>query len=236
MNYIYSQDTVLKHIEPYQHKEMIALTCPQCFKVFHRTKKKIQDRIRDKSKFLVCTNKCQCLYQSSIDGRPSTNTLCGECGKSIIVNYARLKNSKSGYVFCSQSCAASYNNKHKHHGTRSSKLEKYLFEQVTLQYPNLKVEQNNKKAIGSELDLYFPDIQFAIELNGILHFEAIYGLEKLSQIQQNDIKKFKLARQYGIELCVIDTSHCNHLTEKMKSKYLIIVLDILSSVVSRRKI
>ena len=37
---------------------------------------------------------------------------CGYCGKEINKQPHEIKNSKSGLVFCSKSCACSYNNSH----------------------------------------------------------------------------------------------------------------------------
>ena len=38
------------------------------------------------------------------------------------------------------------------------------------------------EAINSELDVYVPSLNLAFELNGIFHYEPIYGEKKLNQI------------------------------------------------------
>lgn len=35
---------------------------------------------------------------------------CVKCGKEIIKDTSQIKNNKNGNVFCSKSCACSYNN------------------------------------------------------------------------------------------------------------------------------
>jgi hypothetical protein len=113
-------------------------------------------------------------------------------------------------------------------------MEIFLFEELRKNYPNLLIEANSKTAVGSELDLYFPELKWAIELNGIFHYEPIYGIEKLNQIQRNDVQKFAACRKAGIELCIIDISQCKYLTGEAKSKYYSIVKERLDDVMSRR--
>jgi very-short-patch-repair endonuclease len=127
---------------------------------------------------------------------------------------------KAKNIFCNNSCAASYNNKHKNYGTRRSKLEKYLETQLKLLYPNLEIVTNNKQIINSELDFYFPQLKFAIELNGPTHYEPIYGQEKFEKIVQNDKQKIIKCYEKGIELLVIDVSTVSYLTNERKKYYL----------------
>ena len=80
------------------------------------------------------------------------------------------------------SCAATYNNKNKTHGTRRSKLECFIEKKLSELYPDLTIHYNQKDTINSELDIYIPSFKLAFELNGIFHYEPIYGEEKLNQI------------------------------------------------------
>lgn len=136
---------------------------------------------------------------------------------------------KSKRAFCGQSCAALYNNAHKIHGCRRSKLEKWLEERLKQLYPELAFTCNDKTAINSELDFYFPSIKLGIELNGIFHYEPIYGSEKLERIQVNDDRKFKLCAEKGVSLCVIDTSAMKHFKEKKAAQF----LDIIQSIIQK---
>ena len=78
---------------------------------------------------------------------------------------------------------------------------------------------NQKDVINSELDFYFPELKLAVELNGIFHYEPIYGEEKLSQIQNNDTRKFQACLERGIELCIVDSSKCKYLKQSAKDEF-----------------
>ena len=92
---------------------------------------------------------------------------------------------------------------------------------------------NNKEVIGSELDFYFPTLKLAVELNGILHYEPIYGTDKLEHIQSNDSQKSITCYNFGIEFCLIDSSACKHLTQANKDKYWDILDNLLKQVIQR---
>jgi hypothetical protein len=142
---------------------------------------------------------------------------------------------KSENHFCSRSCSITYKNKHKPTGTRRSKLEVYIEEQIKIDFATLNMICNGKEAIGSELDFYFPELKLAIELNGIFHYEPIYGNSKLEQIKNNDKQKTIRCYECGIELCVIDASKCKYLTNKSKTEYYLLVKNLLTSVLNRKQ-
>lgn len=135
---------------------------------------------------------------------------CGQCGLSVVARKDHIKKSKSGHLFCNHHCAALYANSHKTVGTRRSKLEVWLEARLRALYPNLTLLPNDKTAINSELDFYFPELKLAFELNGIFHYEPIYGPEKLASIQNNDHRKFAACAEAGISLCIIDVSWMTH--------------------------
>ena len=78
---------------------------------------------------------------------------------------------------------------------------------------------NTKTPIGAELDFYFPKLKVAVEINGFLHFEPIYGVKKLNRIKELDQEKVEKCRQMNIELIVIDVSREFHLTPMLKDKH-----------------
>lgn len=156
-------------------------------------------------------------FREEYDTNPN---ICANC--STALNFY-----KRTYKFCSSSCAATFNNTHKTTGTRRSKLETFLEEQIRNTYPNLELLCNDKTAINSELDFYFPELNLAIELNGILHFEPIYGSKKLEQIQSNDTKKYFLCSQKQINLAIIDSSTCKYLNQSSKDKYWKLIENII---------
>jgi hypothetical protein len=103
----------------------------------------------------------------------------------------------------------------------------YLEEQIKMYYRDLVLECNKKLMIRSELDLFFPELNFAIEINGIMHYEPIYGQEQLMKIQANDKKKKIACKEKGIHLEVLDTSKCKSLTPEKKEEFRDIVFDLI---------
>lgn len=204
-------------------QDKLKLECYQCYKPFLFTKKAIVDLLNPNShkqgKF--CSRRCNSIFNGTL-----IKIKCNNCNNDFYKNLCRITKTKNN--FCSQSCSASYNNKNKKHGTRRSKLEKWLEMQLLLLYPNLDIHFNRKDTIGSELDIYFPTLNLAIELNGIFHYEPIYGKDKLNKIQENDISKSKACHDLKIDLCIIDTSGQTYVKPKTSQKYLDIITKILN--------
>ncbi len=160
---------------------------------------------------------------------------CKKCNKEFCFSVCSFnhKSRKSKNTFCSLSCAASYNNTNKQYGTRRSKLETAIENLLKIDYPNLNIEFNSKTAIKSELDIYFPDLKFAIELNGIVHYEPIFGKDKFNLIVDNDNQKIISCFKQGIELAIIDTSQCKKVNDKTISKYYQYVKELIELVIHR---
>lgn len=209
----------------------IPCLCRNCTTVFKRSKQKIKDDRDGKVKpNLFCSTKCSSEYKSE-----KQSFLCSQCN---IVETKRkpseIAKSKTGRFFCSRSCSVTYNNLHKTHGNRRSKMEIVLEDFIRDSYPALNLICNDKTAIGSELDFYFPELNFAIELNGIFHYEPIYGQDKLDKIQNNDNRKIIACYEQGIELAIIDSSSCKSVTKNQQHKYESIVDSIIVTVLSNR--
>ncbi len=207
--------------------DLLKLECYYCHNEFKAPKRRINYSLRpdrhEQSKF--CSKQCQNLYNGTIH-----KIRCTNCNNEFLKHKNQIEKSKSGNHFCSKSCAATYNNKHKKHGTRRSKLEKWLEEQLSDLYPNLKISYNKNDIIGSELDIYIPSLNLAFELNGIFHYEPIYGINKLNQIQENDMSKSKACHDASIDLCIINTSQQKYVKPKTSKKY----LDIITNIVNER--
>lgn len=70
-------------------------------------------------------------------------------------------------------------------------------------------------------------LNLAFELNGIFHYEPIYGEGKLSQVKNNDGRKFQDCLERKIELCIIDVSSSKHFKPERDKKYLDIIVNLI---------
>lgn len=222
MNINITQD----EFESLKSRDSIHLECQFCDKVFTLKKHEVQQIIAGKGAGLFCSRKC-----ASLSSRTREVVNCTQCGAMVekIPSEIGINN------FCSRSCSAKYNNAHKKHGARRSKLEIYIEEQIIQWQPNLIMICNDCSLIQSELDFYFPELKLAIELNGIFHYEPIYGSDKFERIQFNDAQKIIRCHEAGVELCVIDTSSVKNLTASAKEKYWNLIRGLLCSVLARKE-
>jgi hypothetical protein len=195
------------------------LICKHCSKSFLRELRQIKP-----NRTTFCSSECS--HKSSVK---SQTVCCLNCGIYFTKKYTEII--KRANHFCTQSCSATYNNTHKTKGFRRSKIEIWLEEKLTKLY-DIPIIFNGKEAINSELDIYIPSLKLAFELNGIFHYEPIYGLEKLSQIQNNDSRKFQACLEQGIELCIIDTSNLKHFKEQKAEFFLELIQKIISTKLS----
>jgi len=208
-------------------EDFLTLQCYQCNDSFPKEKKRVKSEIKlQRGECKFCSHNCH--YKSKINLQPLN---CTNCGQSFLKSPSQIKKSKSDNHFCSRPCAATYNNKHKTHGTRRSKLEAYIEQQLSKLYPELNIVFNGKEAIGSELDIFIPSLNLGIELNGIFHYEPIYGVDKLRKIQENDISKSKACHDAKIDFCTIDTSGQKYFKESTSQKY----IDIITTIIKERQ-
>lgn len=203
--------------------DLLPFSCTNCDKLFTVDKNRINYSIKkNKSYGKFCSTLCANIYKHNQNTKIVT---CEICGKNI----TKLNNQLSKYKnhFCSRSCATTYKNFNKIVGTRRSKLEIYLETKLIELYPTLEIHFNRKDTINSELDIYIPSLKLAFELNGIFHYEPIFGDIKLNQTQNNDNRKFQACLERGIELCIIDTTGQTYFKEHTSIKYLNIITKII---------
>jgi len=200
----------------------ISHNCSHCNKKYEQRIKYYHNSLKRGQEKFYCSK--ECCDQSQITRQ---EVICFQCNKNFFKRLSQIKKTKNN--FCCKSCAATYNNTHKTTGTRVSKLEVWLAEQLLLLYPELEFHFNRKDAINSELDIYIPSMKLAFELNGIFHYEPIFGEAKLSQINNNDQRKFQACLENNIELCLIDTSKQKYFKAKSSQVYFDIIKDVIDS-------
>lgn len=205
-------------------KDELPLECIYCHKIFMKTKSMIQacSIVNNKNTGDFCSLKCCKLFQ-----HPPLIVNCKQCNKTFRRHRNQIDKTKN--VFCSCSCSVTYNNKNKTHGYRRSKLEICIESKLIEKYPDIEFHFNRKDTINSELDIYVPSLKLAFELNGIFHYEPIYGADQLSSIQNNDNRKFQACLESGIELCIIDVSSLKNFKEHKSIEYFNIIENIISN-------
>lgn len=206
--------------------------CYGCKNIFYAAKREILLKLKNYKKdggknyekrIRFCGKECKSKNQIN-----KLEITCANCSKLFFKIPGEIKQSKSGNNFCCKSCAVTYNNKHKTTGNRRSKLEIWLESKLISLYPMQKILFNDKTTINSELDFYFPSLKLAFELNGIFHYEPIFGKIKLNQIQNNDERKFQACIEQGIEMCIIDVSSMKYFKENNCNKYLDIIIEVIN--------
>lgn len=204
-------------------KDLLPLQCVNCSKTFLKKKEYIRNAMNPnrRDRCNSCSIAC-----ARIQKTKKITVSCNQCGVFVKRDASKIKRSKFSY--CSKSCRSKYSITHKTTGSNRSKLEKWIEQQLTKLYPNLLIEYNNRSAIKAELDIYIPSLKLAFEINGIFHFEPIFGKEALGKVQTNDKRKFQACIEQGISLCVIDSASLKYFKPDKAKKYLDIITNIIN--------
>jgi hypothetical protein len=206
-------------------RQDIPLECEFCKKPFYIPKHEIQAARnytkRKRGKF--CSRLC-----IKNDRKSKRDTICSQCK----IQFEKMPNQIAKYKnhFCSRRCAGIYNSKHKTKGFRRSKLEVWIEKELLKIYPQHKFLFNDRKTIGLELDIYLPDLSLAFELNGIFHYEPIFGKSKLDAVEYNDNQKYQACISKDISLCIVDSTSMKYFKPE-KAKYF---LDIITGIINKR--
>lgn len=213
-------------------KDLLPLECKCCQNTFYKSLEFIKHQALNPTKTATgdyCSNIC---YRTM--SKTKTKVKCLQCNKEFEKFPNKIK--KSPKHFCSKKCAANYNVFTRKPSIRNpngtSKLEKYLKIQLELIYPKLDLAFNTRSILNGklELDIYIKSLNLAFEINGIHHYEPIYGLDRLTKCKLNDTSKTKLCHKAKIDLCIINTSEQKRVTVKSSQKY----LDIITKIINER--
>lgn len=225
LNIMYFKDIIKDSsiLDKYKYKECITLICSNCNIKYKSTKKRIYSHLKSNHKNSFCSSLCVKMFK---DKQFRTILTCKQCNNAVSRRKIELIKHKN--AFCSSSCSAKYNNTHKTKGNKRSKLEIWLEKQLSKLYSNLEIKYNQKSDIDSELDIYIPSLKLAFELNGIFHYEPIFGKDKLNSIKNNDQRKFQACLEKNIELCIIDVSKMTNFKESKAIIFLEIITNIIN--------
>jgi len=190
-------------------KPIKELNCKTCNVVF----------LRNKNNINYCSKECKKI------ARKKYKKQCINCNK---IYFAEKENSK----FCSNSCKSKtlklHEYAHKGGGLSRSRIEKYVEDSLKKDFSFINFVFNDKKTIGSELDIYVPDLKIAFELNGIFHYEPIYGENTLNRIKKNDKQKFISCYKKGIELIIINLGNSN-----FSKKYAFFIYEKIYNIINK---
>jgi hypothetical protein len=148
-------------------------------------------------KKLFCCIECKNAYHSK-----KVEVVCLACKKVFLKDLYEVNRRPRNC--CSPECFKIVNKYHKNWSTNRSKLECAIEAHICNMYPFEIIY--NKTHIGYELDIHIPSLSLAIELNGIFHKKAIYGMKKLLSVQKTDREKAEECKKRNIKLIVIDVS------------------------------
>jgi len=217
-----------EEFENAKSREKLPIKCKRCGKTFYKTKHVVYMTFSKTSTTNdFCSRFCSSKY---LHESRCVDFDCEQCGKhtsNILSEFNRNK-----HHFCSRSCSATYYNQRKQTGIRRSKFEVWVEEQLVSLYPNLEFHFNRKDTIQSELDIYIPSLKLAFEINGIFHYEPIFGQGKLDRTQKNEKGKFAACIEKNISLCIIDISTLNYFKEQKAQKFLDIITTIIDQTLS----
>lgn len=201
-------------------RDLVSVSCEYCGNAFSALVKDVRKVLTGSPRLAIKYCSKECLHKAQ-DTRQTI--LCTLCNKPL----TKQKKKISKHNFCSRQCSGKYNTAHKTHGYSRSKLELWLESKLKDIFVDLDFLFNDRERVNAELDIYIPSLNIAFELNGIFHYEPIYGKEKLHSIQNNDTRKFQACLEQGIELCIINTTEQNRFTEQSSKKYLDIIVTII---------
>jgi len=198
-----SNDISDYYLSLFKTMDYVPLVCQRCGGAFLKRKKEIRNHL-SRGRSIFCSRSCNSRAQNEKKGFGAQQVNCEYCGAVVTRINSQLKKTK--FSFCSKSCSAKWRNINKTTGFRRSKLEVFLEGKIKSTYTDLPVDFNYRTSEGFELDFLFASIKLAVEVNGIFHYQPIFGDKKLNRIIELDSKKKHYCSNMKIDLLVIENS------------------------------
>jgi len=178
-------------------KTCFVASCKFCDQLVLKYKSEI------KGNLIFCNNHCSASYFHKNKVRFSTKKtelVCFFCDKKFNrINYKIIPNQR---VYCSTKCSGTAVGLY-FKPEKRSRLEKYIEREIKFHFPYINILFNTCELIKLELDIYFPDLNLAIEINGPFHYTAIFSEKELKATQLRDNRKMQYCVDLGIELLII---------------------------------
>ncbi len=183
----------------------VEVKCQTCGIDFY---KKLSESKRFPNHF--CSKDCKWIHSNK-----QIEVQCLNCNELFKKKESKIKTQPRHC--CSIQCFRMLAKYKKNWGSNRSKLEIYVEKRLTEELA-LNISYNDT-SIGYELDIYLPEMSFAIELNGVFHYKAIYGEEALLKRQEIDRLKAKECVKRNIKLIVINVSEDKNNKRTFEKRY-----------------
>lgn len=181
----------------------IEVNCDQCSRVF-----RLPPSLNKGQKNIFCSVNCHNLFQTT-----KQEIECAWCKKKFIQHKCVIKRAKHSKNCCSRDCAAKFVYKKSFIESEFEKLLTPL---------GIEFERNCRTIIKPmELDFYFPNLKFAVEINGAAHYKPIYGLSVLKKQKDRDRRKRKICKNLGIKIRTVKPGNCTNGTYLRRLKQVI---------------
>lgn len=202
--------------------DLLKFKCELCGKVFYKTKGQFSKN--GKRDYRFCSFSCK-----NKGAYKRIEIKCSNCGKTIEKTPCQIKNSKSGYVFCSSSCSASLTNTLKIKSEESKiKVAKTLSKYYEIRKNKFLIDLDDKTI--EDIEKYVKENKTFNEIKNLVDI-TVDKLTKLIKILKNEnvvipVDKLEVIKFYTEKKSIRLTSeHFNigiTLTKKILGKDLIL--------------